>query len=100
MQNEKFLFFLILCVCNPPSPLPSLGTARWQSSSSAVLFIHSSCLMGVLLLLSFREAMCWQNDTCDKRKLLFSEQKPGWGARGQQPGRVLDGVYFSYNAVV
>lgn len=63
--------------------LPSLGTARWQSSSSAVLFIHSSYLMGILLP-SFKEAMCLRNDTRDKRKLLFRKLNLGRGARGQQ----------------
>lgn len=63
--------------------LPFLGTARWQSSSSAVLFIHSSYLMGILLP-SFKEAMCLRNDICDKRKLLFSKLILGWGAWGQQ----------------
>lgn len=32
--------------------------SRWQSSSSAVLFIHSSRVMGILLP-SFKEAMCF-----------------------------------------
>lgn len=77
MQNEN-LFFICFVFS-----LPSLGTARWQSSSSAVLFIHSSYLMGVLLP-SFKEAMCLRNDTCDKRKLLFSKLTLGWGAWGQQ----------------
>lgn len=67
--------------------LPSLGAARWQSSSSAVLFIHSSYLMGILLLPSFKEAACLPNDTRDKRKLLFSKLVLGWGARGQQRAR-------------
>lgn len=67
--------------------LPSLGAARWQSSSSAVLFIHSSYLMGILLLPSFKEAACLPNDTRDKRKLLFSKLVLGWGARGQQRTR-------------
>lgn len=89
MQNEKlwgfFVFLILFCVCKPlpptPTPLPLLGTARWQSSSSAVLFTHSSCLMGVLLP-SLREAVCLQNHTRDKRKLLFSQHSRGWGARG------------------
>lgn len=68
--------------------LPSLGAARWQSSSSAVLFIHSSYLMGILLLPSFKEAACLPNDTRDKRKLLFSKLVLGWGARGQQRTRM------------
>lgn len=67
--------------------LPSLGAARWQSSSSAVLFIHSSCLMGIPLLPSFKEAACLPNDTRDKRKLLFSKLVVGWGARGQRRAR-------------
>ena len=99
MQNGKllYLYFFYFCfVCAPPQPpnppLPSLGTARWQSSSSAVLFIHSSCLMGVLLP-SLREAMCLQNDTRDKRKLLFSEHSRGRGARAQQPGCVGRGTF-------
>lgn len=82
MQNENlfFVFFFLFCLF---FPLPSLVTARWQSSSSAVLFMHSSYLMGILLP-SFKEAMCLRNDTRNKRKLLLSKltQQWEWGGGG------------------
>lgn len=81
------LFYLLCVFFFFPPLLPSLGTARWQSSSSAVLFIHSSCLMGILLP-SFKEAMrftkwhLWQKKT----SIWKADSKVGvlGGARGQQ----------------
>lgn len=103
MQNEDlynrfvlffFCFFSISCVCL------SLGTARWQSSSAAVLFIHSSSrLKDFLLLLRFQEAMDFLvflllslllNYNLDKRKCLDLGLgvKLWWGAA------IVQSMYF------
>lgn len=89
------LIILIYCVfffSSSSSSFTSFPT-RWQSSSSAVLFIHSSRVMGILLP-SFKEAMCFTERHSRQEKTRWF-----WdGGGGEWCGAAL--VWISFHVCV